>query len=242
MSLVHLHPREGRNVATRASRAVAPAKAAALRFSPMAAAIALAPTAAAITLALLAAACSAPVKPSPGTTATAPAGPAAATDGPGSPSAIERSVLADLNAYRDGLGLAPLRLSKSLAKVARVHARDLAKHGFGGACNIHSWSGDGPWNSCCYDEAHSQARCMWNKPREITSYDGVGYEIGYWFSAGVRAGNVVPTWRRSPAHDAVIANRGAWARRTWRAVGVGVEGDYAVAWFGEEEDPAGYWD
>jgi hypothetical protein len=35
----------------------------------------------------------------------------------------------------------------------------------------------------------------------------------------------------------VIVNSGTWARITWRAVGIGIYGSYAVVWFGEESDP-----
>ena len=42
-------------------------------------------------------------------------------------------------------------------------------------------------------------------------------------------------WQNSPAHHAVMINKDQW-NKPWRALGVAVEGDYAVAWFGEEAD------
>ncbi len=184
--------------------------------------------------------CSAPAAHRSPTTTPTNASPAAA--GPDAPGAAEFDLLSKINAYRETHGLSPLRLSRSLSKVARLHARDLSTHGFSDACNIHSWSKSGPWSPCCYRPDHSESRCMWNKPRELTSYDGIGYEIGYRFSAGVRTSRVLDTWRGSPVHDAVLRNSGTWSKRTWRAVGIAVHGDYAIAWFGEEIDPAGYWD
>lgn len=185
-------------------------------------------------------ACSAPApRHSPATTTADRSSPPAGPDAPG---AAELDLLSQVNAYRETHGLTPLRLSRSLSNVARLHALDLSAHGFSDACNIHSWSKSGPWSPCCYRPDHSESRCMWNKPRELTSYEGIGYEIAYWFSAGVRAGRVLDTWRASPVHDAVLRNAGTWSKRTWRAVGLAVHGNYAVAWFGEDVDPAGYWD
>lgn len=161
---------------------------------------------------------------------------------PDQPTNDERTLARLVNEYRKANDLAPLPLSRSLSKVARLHARDLARHGFDDECSIHSWSSDGPWTPCCYAPDHRAATCMWNKPRELTDYEGVGYEIGYWFSAGARPNGALDTWTRSGLHDDVLRNRGRWRVRTWRAVGIGIAGNFAVAWFGEEKDPSGNWD
>jgi len=83
---------------------------------------------------------------------------------------------------------------------------------------------------------------MWNKPRELTQYEGAGFEIGYRYTAGVRATLAMRAWAYSPQHDAVILNRKRWSAVQWKAVGVGIEGDYATVWWGEEVDPDGYWE
>jgi hypothetical protein len=78
---------------------------------------------------------------------------------------------------------------------------------------------------------------MWNKPRELTSYPGNGYEIASWSSGPNDPGTALSGWRSSPLHNAVILNSGMWARLKWKAIGVGIYGSYAVVWFGEESDP-----
>jgi len=48
--------------------------------------------------------------------------------------------------------------------------------------------------------------------------------------------NMLRCWQGSPGHNAVILNQGVWARRPWRAMGVGIDQGFAVVWFGEEPD------
>ena len=45
---------------------------------------------------------------------------------------------------------------------------DLERHPPSGQCNTHSWSANARWSACCYTRDHAQARCMWDKPREIS--------------------------------------------------------------------------
>ena len=80
---------------------------------------------------------------------------------------------------------------------------------------------------------------MWLKPQELTEYDGYGYEIAYTYSAGAGAEDALRSWQGSPPHNAVILNADTWRNITWKAIGVGIHGDYAVVWFGEEPDPDG---
>ncbi len=160
---------------------------------------------------------------------------------PDSPSAAERRLHALLNEYRVANHLKPVALSRSLSKVAHLHAADLSTHGFTDTCSLHSWSRDGAWTSCCYDQRHPDTRCMWNKPRELTPYDGVGYEIAYRYSAGVRPTAALQAWKTSERHSSVILNLGRWSRHKWKAVGIGIDGQYATVWWGEDPDPAGYW-
>ena len=41
--------------------------------------------------------------------------------------------------------------------------------------------------------------CMWNKPRELTSYIGDGYEIAYWSSEGATAAAALNGWKKAGA-------------------------------------------
>jgi hypothetical protein len=143
-----------------------------------------------------------------------------------------------VNAYRAENGLRAIPASPSLCTVAAAHTRDLAEaapHAQAG-CNLHSWSGRGDWTPCCYTPDHAEAACMWNKPRELTEYQGYGYENAAQGTA--TPAEALQSWRSSAPHDAVILNRGAWASRSWRAIGADVHGGYALLWFGEEADPA----
>jgi hypothetical protein len=85
---------------------------------------------------------------------------------------------------------------------------------------------------------------MWNKPRELTQYRGNGYEIAAFFEGRKGEGITPPTALRllqtSREHNLVMLNQGPWAAHPWDSVGIGLYGDYAVVWFGEERDPCGY--
>jgi hypothetical protein len=79
---------------------------------------------------------------------------------------------------------------------------------------------------------------MWDKPREITSYEGNGYEIGTNAPHVEEPEDALTAWQSSPPHDAVIVNEGDWSDHEWTAIGVGIYDGYAAAWFGERTDPA----
>jgi len=143
--------------------------------------------------------------------------------------------LADvINQYRSDRGLAQIPVSPSLTRVAELHVADLAAHPLEPGCNLHSWSGNGDWSACCYTDDHAEASCMWDKPSELTSYSGRGYEIS---SAGTSSPNsALENWRGSAGHHEVILNEGIWADRQWNAMGAAIQDGYAVVWFGEEPD------
>jgi hypothetical protein len=150
-----------------------------------------------------------------------------------------------VNAYRKRKGLSELPLSKSLTYVAQLHVNDLSvNHPYGRKCNLHSWSGNGPWTSCCYSEDHARAECMWNKPRELTNYTGDGYEIAYWtdepLSPDRYAKKALAAWQKSSDHNPVIINSGKWSKVQWKTMGVGIYNGYAAIWFGREEDDGGH--
>lgn len=154
----------------------------------------------------------------------------------------ENDIAAGLNAFRAKQGLPPLPRSPLLDQVAQAHAADLDEHhpdsgtdSRGLPCNLHSWSDQGPWTPVCYTADHAYAALMWSKPIEITkgAYPGFGYEIAYWSSNPVVADQALATWKDSPGHRALMAQTGAW-KEPWRAFGVGVQGGYAVIWFGRE--------
>lgn len=144
-----------------------------------------------------------------------------------------------VNEYRVRNGLPEIPFSRSLTFVAQMHVRDLNSHPPDGDCNMHSWSSNGSWSSCCYTLDHARAQCMWNKPRELTSYPGNGYEcvLGGLGQYQANATSAFEGWKRSHPHNAVLLNKGIWSKIHWRALGVGVYKNYASLWFGEEADP-----
>ena len=139
--------------------------------------------------------------------------------------------------YRKEKGLPSIPLSKSLTKVAQAHVKDLHQNRPNqNACNMHSWSSNGDWSSCCYTADHAKAQCMWDKPREMTNYKGNGYEIAYGaYGMNATASGALAGWINSSGHHAVMINQGIW-KSPWNAVGIGIYEGFAVVWFGNEVD------
>ena len=152
-----------------------------------------------------------------------------------------------INAYRESLGLPKLSLSKSLTTVARTHVADSNAHtpenqvdarGIQG--NLHSWSPYGSWTPVVYTSDHNYAAYMWSKPSELTSYPGSGFEISAWYSLKMTPEVALDSWKGSPGHNAVMTTQGMWS--DLKTMGVGIDGKYAHVWFGQDADPAGYYE
>jgi uncharacterized protein YkwD len=154
-------------------------------------------------------------------------------------SAEEQKLYDLIMEYRKQNNLPPIPLSPKLSLVAKTHARDLNQNytfNADGPCNPHSWSKRGDWSPCCYTSDHKQAECMWNKPQEIAGYRSAGYEIAYYHSSRVLAEPALAGWKVSPGHNPLLVNSGIWQALHWNAVGVAIEGNYGLVWFGEGED------
>lgn len=152
-----------------------------------------------------------------------------------------------INEYRESLGLSKLSFSKSLTKVARAHVKDshdytprlqLDNRGIQG--NLHSWSKYGNWSGGAYTSDHEYAEIMWNKPKELTSYQGSGYEISVYHSIGIDPQLALDLWIGSTAHNNVIIGNNDWSFIT--TMGVAMDKNYSHVWFGGDEDPEGYYD
>jgi hypothetical protein len=153
----------------------------------------------------------------------------------------ERKLYNIILEYRKEKGLPYIPLSASLTYVAQTHVKDLAKNKPDlGNCNAHSWSSNGPWLPCCYTPDHAQAKLMWSKPQELTTYKGDGFEIacgsnGCCSDFNMTADYALESWKKSSAHNAVIINEGIWNNQ-WHAIGIGLFKGFAVVWFGNEFD------
>lgn len=147
----------------------------------------------------------------------------------------------EITRYRASRGLPYIPMCRHLNAVAAAHVADLQANPPQGQCNGHSWSRSSrQWSGCCYTDDHAQARCVWDKPRELSGYRGDGYEILYW-KEGTGQVQVAPKsaldgWKSSSGHHAIIINAGGWAE-PWRAIGIAVDKNYALAWFGKEPCP-----
>ncbi|MDQ3536641.1 MAG: CAP domain-containing protein [Bacteroidota bacterium] len=147
-----------------------------------------------------------------------------------------------INSYRKQKNLLPVPLSISLTKVSKAHAWDLNENydlDQREKCNPHSWSENEEWTGCCYSNDHQNPKCMWEKPKEIAGYPAAGYEIVYWNSNQAKPSAALEGWKKSPGHNQVIINLDIWKKVTWKAVGVAIQGNYAVAWFGDTIDGRG---
>ncbi len=134
--------------------------------------------------------------------------------------------------YRTKKGLKKIPLSKSLTFVAQTHVLDLETNKpVTRKCNIHSWSRKGEWKPCCYTEDHNSAKCMWDKPKELTSYTANAYEIAAAATESIDPGKALSLWKESKHHNNVILNKSIWAKMEWKAIGIGIHGKYAVVWF-----------
>ena len=149
--------------------------------------------------------------------------------------------------YRKENKLPEVKLSASLTFVAHEHCRDLFVNQPDTAkgCNAHSWSGRGKWGACCYTPDQKNAKCMWEKPRELTNYTGDGFEIACGSSDTLFRDFVMTpeyalqSWEKSIPHNNVILNRGIWKAASWNAIGIGIFKGFAVVWFGLSPDPEG---
>ncbi|OUT72222.1 MAG: hypothetical protein CBB76_01940 [Crocinitomicaceae bacterium TMED16] len=152
------------------------------------------------------------------------------------PSSDEQELYELIMDYRASKGLPNIALSPSLTKVAQIHSKDLSENRPDqGKCNGHSWSNEGDWTPCCYTSDHKKASCMWDKPKELTSYQFPGYEISCVGSEPLSPSKALETWKKSKHHNAVIVNKDIWDA-PWKAIGVGMFKGYATVWFGHQSD------
>ena len=154
-------------------------------------------------------------------------------------SEAEMSVVQKINAFRQEHGLQPVPLSRSLTYVADVHAKDLYffyNENSGGS--MHSWSEKGRWKGCLYTNPKTDGRCMHNKPSELTSYQGLGFELVYWDNTGNEADNAFSTWVENSDNRKMLLNDGAYVTYDWNAMGVRIFKGYVIVWFGTITDEA----
>ncbi len=141
------------------------------------------------------------------------------------------------NEYRKTMNQPEIPLSKSLCFVAEKHINDLIQNKPDtNTCNFHSWSDKGEWTSCCFEVELKDKSCMQKKPQELTKYVGNAYEIVYWENRVATADKAFDQWRETAASQSMIINIKDWEDHNWNAVGVCIQGNFAIAWLGKEID------
>lgn len=152
----------------------------------------------------------------------------------------EQAIYDRIMVEREKVGMPAIPASVSLMHVARTHAGDSAAHQATAAkeCNLHSWSNKGSWSVCCYTSDHANAKCMWDKPKELTNFKVTGYEISAMSSSSET--DVVDMWMGSPGHHDVMLNAGVWSN-VFKSIGIGTTGDaesgyYTHVWFAVESE------
>jgi uncharacterized protein YkwD len=145
-------------------------------------------------------------------------------------SAEESKLYNLINEYRKQKRLKPIPLSRSLSFVARKHVVDLGD-------NVKKLTHG--WSDCAYDERNPKTYepCMWGKPKELTGYEGSGYECAYGaFGSDANATSALKSWKGSKYHNDVMVNTGMWKEYNWQSLGIGIYKGFAVIWLGAEVD------
>jgi len=145
-----------------------------------------------------------------------------------------------INLFRAENGEKTISNSISLNYVASLHANDLQEnHPDTSICNLSSWSDNGSWTSCCYNKYVPEPDCIWDKPKELTSFTYRGYELALYFEDSFNVDTVIQFIISSkPARDMLLAN-GRYKQKKWISMGASMSRNYISIWFAQKADKAG---
>jgi uncharacterized protein YkwD len=138
--------------------------------------------------------------PTAGASGSGAARPASATTTRYS-TALQRSMLAEINVIRRSFGRSRLTISTQLVRAGQEHARELAVHGF----FSHDWSDGSPFSSWIrrfYPVGNART---WSAGENLA-----------WSTPELSAARAIEMWLASPAHRRTLLDK------RWRQVGVGV--------------------
>ena len=142
-----------------------------------------------------------------------------------------------INNFRTENNLNNISLSESLSVLAKIHINDLiTNHPDTSICNLHSWSDKGNWSACCYNKYLFKPSCMYNKAKELTNYKAKAYEMVFWETTEANPDSIIKSWMNTDAFADMILCEGKWKNFNWKAIGIAVKNNYAIAWFGEIKD------
>jgi len=150
---------------------------------------------------------------------------------------IEYELFNNINQLRADYGKPKLQLSASLSYVGSMHVNDLQNNSPDTSiCNLSSWSDKGDWTPCCYTKYLHNPDCMWDKPKELTTYTYRGYELVTKMQDEFNADSIINLWSDSKEVLDMILTRGKYAKKKWICAGVGVSDNYISLWFGQRKD------
>ncbi|PKP52657.1 MAG: hypothetical protein CVT92_07965 [Bacteroidetes bacterium HGW-Bacteroidetes-1] len=152
----------------------------------------------------------------------------------------EMKLAEKINTFRKQNRLPEIVLSLSLSFVAKTHVADLQLNKPDTSiCSTASWSDKGKWTPCCYNSYVLKNACMWDKPKEITSYPYRGYELSYYEEGIVDVDSVFQLWKSTNEVADMLLSQFAHSDKKWLAMGIGISENYVSVWLGQRNDPAG---
>ncbi len=145
-----------------------------------------------------------------------------------------------INNFRKENKLPPVALSVSLTQVAKTHVYDLQTNNPDTSiCSTASWSNKGSWKACCYNPYVLHEECMWDKPKELTSYVYRGYELSYYEERIIQVDSLFALWKTTNEASEMLLTKGAYHDKKWEAMGLAIGENYACVWFGQRIDSKG---
>ncbi len=155
-------------------------------------------------------------------------------------SADDNKLLESLNQFLVENGKKKLEYSKSLSYVAKLHVDDLLlNHPDTSICNLSSWSNNGEWTGCCYNKYVPNQDCMWEKPKELTSFKYRGYEMAFYFEENFNPDTLMQLLLSSNSAIDMLLTKGDYSKKKWVCMGVALNVNYASIWFAQRADNAG---
>lgn len=150
----------------------------------------------------------------------------------------EQKLISRINQFRKDHKQPEIAISASLCFVAKTHLADLqVNKPDTSICTTGSWSDKGSWKPCCYNPFVYKPECMWDKPKELASYNYRGYEMVYFEDRIVQVDSAFRLWTESAEVVDFILGKGDHSDKKWAAIGVGVGENYISVWFGQRPDP-----
>lgn len=155
-------------------------------------------------------------------------------------SVTENQLFNRINQFRIENGKTSIENSISLSYVAKLHVDDLFKNKPDTSiCNLSSWSDKGDWSACCYNSYVPNPDCMWDKPKEITSFKYRGYELALYFEEDFNVDTVMQLIQSSKEARDMILTNGNYKQKKWICGGFGINDNYVSIWFAQRPDKDG---